>query len=231
VTLDELRVAAAVGVVGLLLLIRFDAARFGAAEYDPGPDLDTTGALVVRASWPILAIALSVVLAVILPGGMAVMGLDVATSDTGPTLGLALAVSGLGIGVLLWLAWLDGHSWPPGLIPLRYWPRAALNAMGAALVDEIVFRGILFGLLLAMGVPVGAAYLIQLLTYGLATRLGMLAETLPLLGGALALGAVNGWLVLVTGGLVAPLIVHAVLRFTALVVERGLVALVPRPAD
>jgi len=230
-SLDELRIAAAVGVVGLLLLIRFDAARFGAAEYDPGPDLDTPGALVVRAAWPILAMLLSVVLAVFLPGGRAVMGLDAAASDAASTLGLALAVSGLGIGVLLWLAWLDGHRWPPALIPLRYWPRAALDAMGAALVDEIVFRAILFSLLLAMGLPVWTAYLIQLLVYGLATRLGMLAETLPLLVGAMVLGAVNGWLVLVTGGIVAPLIVHVVLRFTALVVQRGLGALVPRPAD
>jgi hypothetical protein len=228
---DELRVAAAVGVVGLLLLIRFDAARFGAAEYDPGPEMDTTGALVVRAMWPILAVVLAAVLALILPGSMPILGLDVATADAARTLGLVLAVAGLGVGLLLWLAWMADRAWPPGIAQLRLWPRAALNAIGAALVDEIVFRGVLLAILLAMGVPVWAAFLIQLLTYGLATRLGATSDTLPLLGAALVLGAVNGWLVLVTGGIVAPLIVHAVLRFAALVIADGRMALVPQPAD
>jgi hypothetical protein len=230
-TVDELRVAAAVGVVGLLLLIRFDAARFGAAEYDPGPDMDTTGALVVRAAWPILTIALSAVLAFILPGGMPTLGMEVSTIDTARTLGLAIAIAGLGVGLLFWLAWMAEGSWPPTIDPPRLWPRAALNAIGAALVDEIVFRGILLAILLAMGVPVWAAFMIQLLTYGLATRLGASAETLPLLGGALVLGAVNGWLVLVTGGIVAPLVVHAVVRFAAIVIGDGRMALVPQPVD
>jgi hypothetical protein len=230
-SLDELRIAAAIGLVGLLLLLRFDASRFGAAEYDPGADLDTAGALVSRASWPILAIALAALLAFVLPGGMPILGLDAGQAAFGPTVGMSFAISALGLGLLLWVTWLTGRRWPPAIAKPRFWPRAALNASGTALVDEIVFRGVLFALLLAMGVPTWAAFLMQLLTYGLATRLGAAVETLPLLAAVLVLGAVNGWLVLVTGGIVAPLIVHAVLRFAALLVGDGFLALVPRPAE
>jgi hypothetical protein len=227
VSLEDLRVVIALAMVGFLLLLRFDSARFGAAEWDPGPGYDTPMGLIVRGTWPIVAMILASIAALVLPAGPAALGIEPAGGRTAESIVLAITFGGLGIGAVFGIAYLRTRTWPPRFVPLAGVPRVALNAIGAALVDEIAFRGVLLSLLLTAGFPPLAAFLVQDIVYGLATRLGAQNVTLPLLGAALVLGAVNGLLVLSTGAILAPVLVHVVVRFTALCVEDGLVPLVP----
>jgi membrane protease YdiL (CAAX protease family) len=231
VSLEELRIVVALAMIGLLLLLRFDSARFGAAEFDPGPNFDTPVALVVRGAWPLIAVFIVSVAAFVLPAGSEALGVVPAGRRTGESMALALTFGGMGIGAVFGIAYLRSRAWPPRFIPLAWVPRTALNALGAALVDEIAFRGALLSLLVTAGCPVVAAFLVQDLVYGLATRLGADNGTLPLLGAALVLGAVSGLLALSTGALLAPVLVHLVVRFAALALEDGLVPLVPMEVD
>jgi hypothetical protein len=230
-SLEELRIVISVALVGLLVLLRFDTVRFGAAEYDPGADNDTATGLVIRFAWPVIAIGLTAIIAVVVPPGPSAIGVVTPAQGWGPSIGLALIVSAVAIAALLALAWYRERQWPPTFAGLRDIFRAVLDAVGAAIVDEVTFRGVVLGLLLVIGIPVLAAWLVQALLYGLATRLGAMTETLPLLLAVLLLGAINGLLTLYTGSIVAGLIVHVIVRFTALIVEAGLVPLVPRPLD
>ncbi|MDM7915998.1 MAG: CPBP family glutamic-type intramembrane protease, partial [Candidatus Eisenbacteria bacterium] len=218
-SLEELRIAIALAMVGFLFLLRFDSARFGAAEFDPGPNYDTPWAIVLRGAWPLLAISLASAAAFVLPAGWDALGVDPAGGRTAESLALALTFGGLGVLAVFGIAYLRTRTWPPQTIPLAWVPRSILNALGTALVDEIAFRGVLLSLLVTVGFPVIAAFIVQDLFYGLATRLGADNETLPLLGAALALGAANGLLALSTGAILAPFLVHLVVRFAALAVE------------
>jgi hypothetical protein len=229
--LDELRTLLAIGLAGLLLMLRLDASRFGGAEYDRGPDDPDTGSIAMRLAWPAMAVALTGVIAVILPSGAADVGLDRSTFISAGTIVLSLVGCGLGIGAVLLLGWLADGRWPPVLLGLRQVPAAALDAVGTALVDELAFRGVLLGLLLAGGVPALLAFLIQVLAYGLATRLGASTRTFGLLVEDLLLGAAMGVLTLLSGGVVAAIVVHAVTRFAALAVRDVPRSLAPWAVD
>jgi len=228
VPVDELRTVLAIGLAGLVLMLRLDAARFGAAEYDPGPEDDTASSIAIRLAWPAVAIALVAAIAVILPGGPAFLNLDPATFGSTTTAGLTVVFGTLGVAIVVFGAWYPLRRWPPPLVNPWQFPREALDALGTAIVDELAFRGVLLGLLLAAGVPVLFAFLIQLFSYGIATRLGATTRTLPLLCAVMILGAVTGWLAILTGGVAAPILVHTVVRFTALVVRGSPAQLVPR---
>lgn len=229
--LDQLRVLLAIALAGLLLMLRLDARRFGGAEYGPGPDDSESGSVATRIAWPALAVALTAVIAVILPSGAADVGVDRSTFVSGATIALSLLGCGLGIGAVLLLGWLADGRWPPDLLGLREIPAAALDAGGTALVDELTFRGVLMGLLLAAGVPALLALLIQVLAYGIATRLGASARTLGLLVEDLLLGAAMGVLTLLSGGIVAAVVVHAATRFAALAVRDMPRSLTPWTVD
>jgi len=227
--LEELRALLAVVLAGLLLLLRLDAVRFGAAEYEPGPDGDTAGSVLVRVAWPLLAIGIAALIGFLLPAGRAAIGMGGEALGSAETLVLSVLGSVLGVGAVLLAAWLPHRRWPPELIPLRRMPREALDAVGTAIVDEVTFRGVLLGLLLLAGLPPIWAFLIQLLVYTLATRLGASARTLPLMAAALGLGALTGILTLATGGIAAALVAHAVTRFAALIMPEPLTPLVAGP--
>ncbi len=226
--LDELRTVLAIGLAGLVLMLRLDAARFGAAEYDPGPEDDTASTIGIRLAWPGIAIALVAVIAVILPGGPALLNLDPATFGSTATVGLSVLFGMIGVAIVVFGAWYPLRRWPPPVVSAWQLPREALDAFGTAVVDELAFRGVLLGLMLAAGVPVVFAFLIQLLSYGIATRLGATTRTLPLLCAVMALGAATGWLAILSGGVVGPIFVHTVVRFAALIVRGAPEQLVPR---
>ncbi len=235
VPLDELRTLMAIALAGLLLLLRLDAPRFSGAEYDMEPSAYdeeppgvSIGDLAVRTAWPGLAIVLTAGVALLLPAGRGAIGLGASTLLSSATIVWIVLGSAVGIGAVLGLAAIRSPGWPPRLNPRAVAPRHAFDAVATAIVDELTFRGVLLGLLLLAGLPVWIAFLVQLVVYGIETRLGRYAVTLGLLAEALALGALTGVLAVATGGVAAPLVAHAVIRFAALDVEGALPPIVPR---
>ena len=85
--------------------------------------------------------------------------------------------------------------------------------MATAFIDEVAFRGALFGLLLSTGLEPTVANLIQALLYALTTRLGAPGRDRYLLVLALGMGLVGGWLTAWTGGIAAAFLGHAITRF------------------
>ncbi len=212
---NEIRTVIAVALCGLLLLLRLDAPRFSAAEYDVEDEAEPMGWL-TRLAWPVLAIALAVAAGVALPAGPAAVGLgrEAGLSVASIVLGVLGAVAG--IAALLVVAWIRYPAWPPRISPRNETPRLAFDAVETAIVDELTFRGVLLGLMLLAGVPAPVAFLVQLLLYGLETRLGRDAATLGMLVEALAIGSLTGVLAIASGGVVAPIVAHVAARFAAL---------------
>ncbi len=227
VPVDELRTLMAVALSGLLLFVRLYAPRFGSAEYDVD---DPAGGRLTRFAWPMLAIVLVAAIAALLPAGPGALGLGMDAATAPGSIVLAILGSGVGIAAVLGLARLRAPDWPPRLNPGDEVPRFALDAVATAIVDELTFRGVLLGLLLLAGVPGAVAFAVQLLLYGLETRLGRSRATIDLLGEALVLGALTGALALATGSIVAPLVAHAVTRFAALYLADAIPPLLPRDA-
>lgn len=224
---DELRTLMAIALSGLLLLVRLDAPRFGSAEYDVD---DSAGGRLTRFAWPLLAIVLVAAIAALLPAGPGALGLGTDAATSPATVVLAILGTFAGIAAVLGLARLRAPDWPPRLNPGDEVPRYAFDAVATAIVDELTFRGVLLGLLLLAGVPGGVAFAVQLLLYGLETRLGRSRVTIDLLAEALLLGALTGALALATGSIVAPLVAHAVTRFAALYLADAIPPLLPRDA-
>jgi hypothetical protein len=225
---DQLRVLMAVALAGLLLLLRLDAPRFSAAEYDTDQTDDSLTGIATRLAWPALAVVIVAGIAALLPAGRSAVGLGAGTIVSPATILWAILGSALGVGAVFGLARMREPIWPPRLRPRGRIPRLAVDAIGTAVVDELTFRGVVLGLLLLAGLAPAEAFLVQLLLYGLETRLGRSTKTLDLLAETLALGFVTGLLALLTGGVVAPLVAHAVTRFAALDVAAGLPPILPR---
>jgi Type II CAAX prenyl endopeptidase Rce1-like len=224
---DQLRTLMAIALAGLLLLVRLDAPRFGSAEYDVD---DSAGGRLTRLAWPLLAIVLVGAIAALLPAGPGALGLGMDAATSPVTIVLAILGSCAGIAAVLGLARLRAPDWPPRRNPDDEVPRYAFDAVATAIVDELTFRGVLLGLLLLAGLPGGVAFAVQLLLYGLETRLGRSRITIDLLAEALLLGALTGTLALATGSIVAPLVAHAVTRFAALYLADAIPPLLPRDA-
>ena len=210
-TLESLVILA---TVGLLLLLRFDAARFGAADYD---DEESPGGLrtrLGRMSWYLFGVLLIVAVYFLYPQPLTDLHLQI-----GDPRGLVfLAGIGLAIIGMLYAAayawWRYGDlRFPPG----RRYPAGVLNAIATAFIDEATWRGIVLGLLLHMGVPIGLGIAFQAVLYALATRLGAPGRPRALLLLSLMTGLVGGWLTVATGGIGAILLAHAVTRFSIFV--------------
>jgi membrane protease YdiL (CAAX protease family) len=92
------------------------------------------------------------------------------------------------------------------------YPGALLNEIATAFVDEAVFRGALLGFLVIVGVDANAAILAQALTYTLATRLGAPGGNREMFLLSLVIGLVAGWATVLTGGIAASFLGHAVTR-------------------
>jgi hypothetical protein len=206
-----LRVLVSVGFALLLLMLRLEAARFGAAEYEPVADWGRWGSLRRRLAWYALGVAFTAAIWRIHPSASGDLFL-------GP--GDAVVIAGLAFGaigtvVAFGLGWLrfreivlpETGSYPGGL----------LNAVGTAFVDEAAFRGVLLGFLVLVGVDAGYAIVAQALIYALATRQGAPGRDLALLGLSLILGLAGGWLTIETGGIGAAFVGHSISRMALFV--------------
>lgn len=222
---EQLRILVGVGLTGLLVLLRLDAHRFGAAEYD-----DQTGGwrgAGRRLAWYATGVALAVAIWFVFPTPDTTLHLGIG-ADRQQALVLGLLFGGLGTLVAGLYAWLRYRRlrWPD----YRYYPGAAANAIGTAFIDEVAFRGAILGMTLALGWPTDLAIAFQAVLYGLATRLGAPRRSRGMLLFALGTGVTAGFLTVWTGGIGAAFVAHAITRF-ATFVTTGHAGLVKPPGQ
>jgi membrane protease YdiL (CAAX protease family) len=204
---QPLLVMVSLGLTMLLVLLRFDAERFGAAEYD---DLDRWGrppSLARRIAWYALGI-----------GGIAIV-LVVHPKPSDLFLGLGDRLGALILGGAFGAV---GATAAVGLAMYRYglvrlpdttlYPGAVVNALATAFVDEAVFRGLVFGFLVVWGADPTLSNLLQAVLYALATRLGAPGRPVYMLITALVVGIAAGWVTGITGGIGAAFLGHSITR-------------------
>jgi hypothetical protein len=211
---DTLQLLILYAFVGMLVLLRLDALRFGAAEYDDEEAPGGWRTWLRRVSWYVFGIALVVIIYQLHPLPISVLNLQMGAERTETLIvGLALAAMGTVAAVGYAYLRLGGLRLPPG----RRYPAAMLNSVGTAFIDEAAFRGILLGLLLATDLPVEAAIGLQAAVYGLATRLGAHGRPLGPLLLAIAIGVVGGWVTIETAGIGAAFLGHAITRMAVFI--------------
>jgi len=205
---EFLRVLMAVGIALILVLLRFDAERFSAAEYDDTDRWGNPPSLLRRLAWYTLGMVGILAVMVLHPTPSSDLFLGLGERLGVLILGLAYGAAGTLIAVAVaW--WRYRRVRLPGI---RSYPGAVLNAIATAFIDEAVFRGIVFGFLIAAGTDPNLANVTQTLIYALATRLGAPGRPKSMLLVTLAIGLVGGWLTGITGGIGAAFLGHAITR-------------------
>jgi hypothetical protein len=203
------RALIAVGLTLLLALLRLDAERFGTAEYYEIDGAGERPRLRRRLAWYGLGFGMAILILTIHPTSRTDLFLG-----TGDRLGALLGgVAFGGLGALV-AAGFASYRYHRIRLPAEdSYPSALLNSTATAFIDEVAFRGALFGLLLTGGVDPILANLLQAVVYALTTRLGAPGRDRYLLGLTLGIGLLGGWLTVLTGGIAASFLGHAVTRF------------------
>lgn len=205
---ETVRVLVALGFAFLLILLRLDAYRFGVAEY---LDEAVGSPLAVsrrRLAWYVLGLAFAAAIVLIHPNADAELGLHL--GDGLPALLAGLGYGAIGIAQAAGVAlWRGGSLEPP---EGRAYPWGIADAVLTAFLDEVAFRGVLLGFLLAAGLEPGPAVLLATLIYALATRTGARGRDPYRLFLALGIGLLGGWLTVETGGIGAAFVGHAITR-------------------
>jgi hypothetical protein len=212
---DTLQFLILLAMVALLILLRFDARRFGAADYDDEQAPGGWRTWARKLTWYALGTLLVSVIYFLFPQPITILHLQMGEPRT-----FAL-VAGLVMGLLGGLCAIAYAWWRFGTLrfaPLRRYPAGVLNSVGTAFVDEAAFRGILLGLLLFYGWPAELAIVFQAVFYAFATRLGGPGRPKTLLFLSLVIGLAGGWLTVVTGGIGAAFLGHAITRFAIFLV-------------
>jgi membrane protease YdiL (CAAX protease family) len=200
--------------LGLAILLRFDAHRFGAAEYDDETAPGGWRLALRRLGFYLVGIGLIVALARLHDRPVATFFFT-AGDDR-----IQVVAGGLTFGVFGTLVASSYAHWRYHrfrLPSLQHYPGAVINSVGTALFDEAIFRGALMGLLLTSGWPVELAVALQAILYGLATRLGAPGRSWAMLSISLGVGVVAGYLTIATGGIGAAILGHAITRFAIFV--------------
>jgi len=210
---ETLRALVALGFAMLLILLRLDAPRFGTAEYDEPDDFGRTPPMLARLAWYVVGLLLVAAVALVLPGST---DLYLMVGDPTAAILMGLGAGAVGIAQAIALGFFRfGGLRPP---PARAYPGAIVNAIGTALLDEATFRGIILGAMVAIGIDPLPAVIIQAIVYTLATRSGRTGGDLYLLLLDLGIGLAAGWLTVVTGGIGAAVVAHAITRLALFVV-------------
>jgi hypothetical protein len=206
--LPTFRTLIAVGLALLLVMLRLEASRFNAAEYDDPVD-GRMPSLRRRVAWYAIGLVLVGAIVVIHPSPQQ----DFALGSGDRTLSLFYGVlyAGIGTAIALGVAFYRYRR-------LRFpdvwsYPGALLNAVMTAIIDEVAFRGAILGLLLLSGLDPTASNVIQAILYALATRLGAPGRNRWMLVMAIGIGLAGGWVTAVTGGIAAAFFGHAATRF------------------
>jgi hypothetical protein len=211
---NDLRVLVGLGLTLLLVMLRLEAQRFGAAEYDE-PVRGRRPSVVRRLAWYILGVGGVLLLLFAHPSPEFSLHLQV--GDRGGIL-LAFLLGGLGIAQAVGMAWY--HYRRLRFPDVAAYPGALANEIITAFIDEAVFRGAVLGYFLwalaGTDVPPGTASSIAILgqavMYVLATRLGAHGRDRYMFVLSLAIGLIGGWATLLTGGIGASFLGHAITR-------------------
>lgn len=199
----------AVGLTLLLIMLRLDSERFGTAEYYESTRDGERPRARRRLAWYALGGSIVVAMLWIHPNPQTDLFLG-SGDRLGAVLG-GLVFAGIGVAQAVAFATFRYHR-------IRFpdtasYPGALLNSTATAFLDEVTFRGAIFGTLLLLGLDATLANLIQTILYALATRLGAPGRDRYLLATTLGIGFLGGWLTAVTGGIAAAFLGHAVARF------------------
>jgi len=210
--LNTFRILIAAGLALLLVMLRLEAASFSAAEYDEPVD-GRPPSLRRRVYW--YGIGLILVFGILFIHPSPRDDFSLGAGDRGRTILFGFLYAAIGTTTALSVAWYRYRR-------LRFpdagsYPGALLNAVATALIDEVTFRGAIFGLLLLTGMDANVANVIQTLVYALATRLGAPGRNRYMLLMAILVGLGGGWVTGVTGGIAAAFLGHAVTRFAVFV--------------
>lgn len=210
--LDTVRIVVAGGFFMLLVLLRYEAEQFGAAEYDE-PKRRTRTGWWTRLSWYALGLALVAAIYFVHPYPHDDLYLVGGHRQDVLVYGILLAVLGAAqAGAFAWYRYGDLR-----LPPATAYPGAGLNAVATSVIDEAAFRGVLLGSLVTLGVPGGTALLLQAIAYVLVTRLGARGRHPYMLLLSFGIGLAAGWATLNTGGIGAAILGHAVTSFALFV--------------
>jgi len=216
--MDDLRVLVGFALTLLLVMLRIEAQRFGAAEYDE-PVRGQRPSVLRRLGWYILGVG--GVLALLFGHPSPEASLHLQVGDRSGIL-LALLFGGLGVGQAVGLAWY--HYRRLRFPDVASYPGALVNELLTAFIDEAVFRGAVMGYLLwatTGGVAAGVitagqaasiAILGQAVLYVLATRTGARGRDPYRFLLAVVVGLAGGWATLLTGGIGASFLGHAITR-------------------
>ena len=199
----------AAGLALLLVMLRFEAERFSAAEYDEAKD-GRPPSFRRRIAWYGVGFTLITAILFIHPAAREEFMLG-AGEDRVKTIVFGFLYGAIGVSVAVGVALYRYHRLR--LPDVGSYPGALINAVSTALIDEVTFRGALFGLLLATNLNPTVANVIQALVYALATRLGAPGRNRWMLVMALAVGLAGGWVTAVTGGIAAAFLGHSITRF------------------
>jgi hypothetical protein len=198
----------AAGLALLLVMLRLEAERFNAAEYDETLN-GRPPSFRRRIAWYGLGLCLIAGIVFIHPAARDEFFLG--AGDRGLTVVYGFLYATIGTALALAIAY---YRYRRIRFPdVSSYPGALVNAVSTALVDEVTFRGAIFGILLTTGMNPSAANAIQAIVYALATRLGAPGRNRYMLAMALLIGLAGGWVTAVTGGIAAAFLGHAVTRF------------------
>jgi membrane protease YdiL (CAAX protease family) len=210
---DPIRVLVALAITLFLVILRFEAETFGAAEYDEPTRDGRRTSLLRRVSWILVGFALVGALLLVHPNPAADLGLTL--GDRGEALVLGFAFGALGtIQAIIYAYYRYGRIRFP---PAWTYPGAVLNAIGTAFLDEATFRGAVLGLLLLVGINPVTAVVVQAFLYTLATRTGAPGRGRYMFVLTLVGGLVTGWLTVASGAIGAAFLAHAVTRIAVFV--------------
>jgi hypothetical protein len=203
------RTLIAVGLALLLVMLRLEASRFNAAEYDDPID-GRAPSFRRRVAW--YAIGLVLVVGIFLVHPSPQQDFALSAGDRAKSLSFGFLYAAIGTAIALGIAFWRYRR-------LRFpdvwsYPGALLNSVMTALVDEVAFRGVILGLLILTGLEPTAANAIQAILYALATRLGAPGRNRWMLVMAILVGLAGGWVTAVTGGIAAAFVGHAATRFS-----------------
>jgi hypothetical protein len=221
--LEQIRVVISIGLVMLLLLLRLDAERFGAAEYDE-PANRFKPRFSTRLSWYVLGFALLGALYWVHPQPQDVLYLILGLRGDVLLYGALLAV----VGVAQAAGFAYYHYRKLRLPSPEAYPGAGLNDIATAVIDEATFRGALLGMLLAIHLPAAAAVLAQAVVYALVTRMGVRGRHPYMLALSLGIGVACGWATVQTGGIGAAILGHAMTSFALFVFSGHAGQIAPR---
>lgn len=212
--IDDLRVLVGLALTLLLVMLRVEAQRFGAAEYDE-PVRGRRPAVLRRLAWYLLGVG--GVLALLLAHPTPEFSLHLTGGDRSGIL-LAVLLGGLGVAQAIAMAWY--HYRRLRLPDVASYPGALANEILTAFIDEAVFRGAVLGYFLwamsgtniAPGTMTSLAILGQAVLYVLATRSGAPGRDPYMFAVTVVIALVGGWATLLTGGIGASFLGHAITR-------------------